>query len=87
MSNFSGDEPNYTTSKPGVSITALSSEVAMRFVIESVFPQGLNAEARFLAGNLFLASSSNPFTQMHSPDFMACSPLVFGCWFQKRQFR
>lgn len=46
MSNFSGDEPNYTTSKLGVSVMALSSEVETRFVIESVLPQGLNAEAR-----------------------------------------
>lgn len=46
VSNFSGDEPNYITSKPGVSVMPLSSEVETGFVIESVLPQGFNAEAR-----------------------------------------
>lgn len=45
LSNFSGDEPNYTSSKPSVSIMARSSEVETRFVIESVLPQEFNAEA------------------------------------------
>lgn len=45
--DFSGDVPNYTTSKPGVSIMALSSEEAMRFVVESsTIIQALDVEAK-----------------------------------------